>query len=216
MLEIINSHVAKISLALKEGDSIMNLSKKIGSSYGWTHKWIKKLEEIDAIRIEDGVKVNNKELINKYKELGKEILRKKLELKDAYLLPNFSKMKYAFTKTDAVFIWTKGGYQIARSKRDYPLFIKVLKKDLDEWKDYLDDLSIKYCIEERSGKGIYFVLFPVEDFESEWVENSSVIPLEETIKWAKKYDMNFQPALEMLDEIYGLDLDIKYKEKGKI
>ncbi len=38
MIELINPHIAKISLALEEGDSILKLSKKIGSSYGWTHK----------------------------------------------------------------------------------------------------------------------------------------------------------------------------------
>lgn len=215
MLEIINPHVAKISLALQEGDSIAHLSRKIGSSYGWTHKWISELEEIGAVEIEDGIQIAEEELFVKFKELGKEMLRRNLELKEAYLLPNFSGLKYAFTKTDAVFIWTKGGYQIARSREDYPLFIKILQEELKRWKDYFEDLSVSYSVEERSGEGIYFVLFPVEEFKYEWVENASVIPLKETVRWAKKYEVNFQPALEMLDEMHDLKLDLRYKERGR-
>ncbi|MEF8874749.1 MAG: hypothetical protein V5A88_08815 [Candidatus Thermoplasmatota archaeon] len=218
MLEIINPHVAKISLALREGDSIAHLSRKIGSSYGWTHKWISELEEIGVVERDEGIKIVDEEFIAEFKELGKGMLRRNLELEEAYLLPNFSGLSYAFTKTDAVFIWTKGGYQIARSKEDYPLFIKILREELEEWKDYFEDLSVKYSVEERSNDedGIYFVLFPVEEFESEWIENTSVIPLKETVRWAKKYEVNFQPALEMLDEMHDLKLDIRYKERGRV
>lgn len=216
MLEIINPHVAKISLALREGDSIAHLSRKIGSSYGWTHKWISELEEIGVVERDDGIKIVEEELFSKFRELGKEMLRRNLELKEAHLLPNFSGLRYAFTKTDAVFVWTKGGYQIARSKEDYPLFIKILREDLQKWKDYFEDLSVNYSIEERSGNGIYFVLFPVEEFESEWVENTSVIPLKKTVRWAKKYEVNFQPALEMLDEMHDLELDTRYRERGRV
>ncbi len=216
MLEMINPHVAKISLALKEGDSILNLSKKIGSSYGWTYNWIIKLEELGVITRENGIQITDQEMLNMFRDLGKELIKKRLDLKDAYLIPNFSGVKYAYTKTDAVFMWTKGGYQIARSKSDYPIFIKILKEDVESWKTHFDEFSIDIKIEQRGGKGIYFVLFPVDDFESEWVENVSVIPLDETVDWAEKYYGNFQPALEMLDDMYDLGLGIKYKERVKI
>lgn len=216
MLEVINTHVAKISLALQEGDSILHLSRKIGSSYGWTHRWVKELEDLDIIESDAGIKVLDQELLNEFRELGKSILRRKMDLKDAYLLPNFSGMKYAFTKTDAVFIWTEGGYQIARSRKDYPIFIKILEDDLGEWNDFFEGFSVEYRVGERDGEGIYFVLYTEENFESEWVENSSVMPLRETVEWAQKYKMNFQPALEMLDEKYGLGLNVEYKERVKI
>ena len=215
MIELINPHVAKISLALEEGDSILKLSKKIGSSYGWTHKWVNELEELDIIEINKGIKIIDKEILERFEQLGKALIQKKLDLKDAYILPNFSGMRYGFTKIDAVFIWTKGGYQIARSKTDYPIFIKILEKDLGQWEDFFEGFNIEYNINKRGGNNIYFVLYPVKDFESDWVENASVETLKNTIEWAKKYELNFQPALEMLDEMYNIGLDVEYKEKSK-
>jgi len=40
-------------------------------------------------------------------------------------------MDYAFTSIDAVYVWTRGGYQVARDPEDYPLFIAVHESDLD-------------------------------------------------------------------------------------
>lgn len=207
MLELINSYVAKILLIAKEGDSIRSISKKIGSSYGWTYKWIKKLEEIGALkRGKRGIEIKNG-LSEEFESLVKSILKKKLELKDAYLLPNFSGMKYTYTKIDAVFIWTKGGYQIGRSKNNYPIFIKVLKEDLKNWKNFFREYGIECNIGERKKtEGIHFILFPTKNFKTERVGISSVIPLEETIKWAQKYKYNFQPALEMLNKMYNLEI----------
>lgn len=217
MMSVINHHVAKIALALKEGDSISQISKKIGSSYGWTYKWVKKLEELGVLnRRKEEIEIVNESLIEKFRSLAKSVLKREMKLEDAYLLPNFSGMKYAFTKTDAVFIWTKGGYQIGRSKRDYPIFIKVLEKDLKRWKNFFKDFSADWSVEKRTGEGIHFVLFPERGFESKWVDNSSVIPLEETVEWARKYEYNFQPGLEMLDELYDLGLGIEYRERAAV
>lgn len=55
-------------------------------------------------------------------------------------------------------------------------------------------------------------LFRRDRFDSEWVENSSVTPLRETVKWIQKYRANFQPASEMMDEMYELDLGVEYWE----
>lgn len=217
MTSVINQHVAKIALALKEGDSISRISKKIGSSYGWTYKWVKKLEELGVLnRKKEGIEITDRDLIREFRSLAKSVLQREMKLEDAYLLPNFSGMRYAFTKTDAVFIWTKGGYQIGRSKGNYPIFVKVLEEDLERWKNFFKDFSADYSVEKRTGEGIYFVLFPERDFKSEWVDNSSVIPLEETVEWARKYEYNFQPGLEMLDELYDLGLGIEYRERAAV
>lgn len=211
MLDLINHHVAKIAVALREGDSVLAISRRTGSSYGWTYRWIRRLEEIGAVeRKGEGLEIKDRMFVEEFRELARSVLRRKMELKDAYLLPNFSGMKYAFTKTDAVFIWTKGGYQLGRSRKDYPIFIKVLRKDLEGWKKFFREFSVKFGVEERVGSGIYFVLFPEESFSSEWVENARVTPLEETVEWAEKHRSSFQPALEMLDEMYDLGLRVRY------
>ncbi len=215
MLEVANPYVVKISLALKSGDSILHISRKIGSSYGWTYRWIKELEKLGVVEIDKGVRVTDHELFDMFRELGKKILKKKLDITDAYLLPNFSGMKYAFTKTDAVFIWTKGGYQIGRSKSDYPIFINILREDMERWKDFFKEFHVDCWVQERAGEGIYFVLYPEKDFKAEWMDHTSVIPLSETVEWAEIYEINFQPALEMLDEIHDLELKTKYRERGR-
>jgi len=38
-------------------------------------------------------------------------------------------MEYAYTGIDAVYVWTRGGYQVARDPEDYPLFIAVHEPD---------------------------------------------------------------------------------------
>lgn len=213
MLDAINPHVVKILLAMEEGDSIKRISRKTGSSYGWTHKWVVQLEELGVLERDRGVRLRDEELFNRFLSLAKSVLSRKMELGDYYMLPNFSGLKYSYTKTDAVFIWTKGGYQIGRSRKNYPIFINVLDKDSEDWRSFFREFSVNCNIQERLDRGIHYVMFPQDNFEVEWVGSTPVTPLHETVDWAGKYKYNFQPALEMLDEMYGLDLDIKYRER---
>ena len=213
-----NQHVAKILLAIEDGDSINHVSRKAGSSYSYTYEWIQKLEEIGVVERDDGVYVRDEEFRDVFESVVQTVVGRDPELSDVYLLPNFSGMEYRFSKTDAVFVWTKGGYQIGRNQRDYPVFIDVLEDDLEDWQEFFDGYSMDYEVGERrtEGEGIYFVLFPREEFRSEWVENASVTPLLETVEWMQRYEANFQPALEMLDEMHDLGLDVEYRERGQI
>lgn len=139
------------------------------------------------------------------------------DLEDAYLLPNFSGMEYRFSSTDAVFTWTKGGFQIGRNQRDYPIFIDISTEDVSEWKRFFTDFGQEFSLEDRIEEGepgIYYVVNPQkEGIESDWVENSRVMPLEETVEWMLEYEVNFQPALEMVDSMYDLDLGATYREE---
>lgn len=213
MLDVVNHHVAKIVLATEDGDSISHISKKIGASYGWTHKWVERLEDIGVIERDNGITVMDDAFSESFETVAKTVLKKGLELEDAYLLPNFAQMRYAYTKTDAVFIWTRGGYQIGRSRDNYPIFIAVRDRDVEKWQKFFTDFGIDAYVEERKGDGIYFVLFPQEEIDAEWVENARVIPLQNTVEWAEKYAVNFEPALEMLNEMHDLNLDVTYRER---
>lgn len=214
--DLINPYVSKILLAIQEGNSINQLSKKTGISYAYTHQWIKRLEDINAIEIEVGIHIKDDEFYRAYEEVAQTVLGRSIDLEDAYLLPNFAGMDYRFSRTDAVFIWTKGGYQIGRNREDYPIFIDVLEEDTEDWQNFFDQYGIDTTIEERrtGGDGIYYVLFPRDSFGTRWMENASVTPLEETVEWARQYEVNFQPALEMLDEMYDLELDVEYRERN--
>jgi hypothetical protein len=60
--------------------------------------------------------------------------------------------------------------------------------------------------------GLFYVLYPEDKFESEYVEGFSVSPLKETIDFCNKSIYTYEPALELLDEMYNLKLKVKYKE----
>ncbi len=215
MFELINPYIAKILVSSKDGDSIRGISRKIQESYGWTYKWILELEKIKVIsRKKQEVYINkNNKFYKDAVKFVKDTLSPNLSLNDAYLLPNLTGLEYIFTGIDAVFIWTKGGYNIGRSKNSYPVFIEILEKDKTEWQNYFSKLNIKYTFEHKRKKGIYFVISLSKSIEKEYCEQTPVLPLAKAVEWAKKYSFNFQPALEMLDEMYNLGMGIQYTKR---
>ena len=83
-LDLVNPHVTKILLAVEDGDSINRISQKAGGSYGWTHKWIKQLEEIGVIERENGVYVRDEEVQDRFESVAKTVFSRDLELEDAF------------------------------------------------------------------------------------------------------------------------------------
>ena len=216
MLNVVNQHVAKIILATEDGDSISRIAEKIGASYGWTHKWVTQLEEIGVIDRDDGVSITDDEFAAAFETVAKTVVQREIALDDAYLLPNFAGMDYAYTKTDAVYVWTKGGYQIGRNQDDYPIFIAVKDKDVAAWQAFFADFSVEARVEERGGDGIYVVLVPQDTVEVEWVEHAAVIPLQDTVAWMQQHEASFQPALEMIDDMYDVDIGVTYREREQL
>ena len=215
MFELINPYIAKILVSAKNGDSIRNISKKIQESYGWTYKWVSELEQVGALkRKKQEIHINkNNSFYKKAIKFVNSSLSSNLNLNDAYLLPNLIGLEYIFTGIDAVFIWTKGGYNIGRSKNSYPIFIEILEKDKNGWQKYFLKLKIGYAFRNERKKGIYFVISFSKTIEKEYCGGVPVLPLAKTVEWAKTYSFNFQPALEMLDELYNLGIGVKYAER---
>lgn len=198
----------KIIIAARKQDSINLIAKRINLSYGWTYKWVKELIKIGVFK---GFRLKLE--LNENNQFYKNTLN--------YIKTNFSKdinfyystlnlfgIKYCFTKTDSVFIWTKGGYNISRSKDYYPIFIKIKKDQLEIFNQYYKKLGLKI----GSKKGIFYSIEVLEDFQIAYLDKIPVDTLDSTIKFMKKYIYNFQPALEMIKEMYGKKLKIKYKE----
>ena len=92
----------------------------------------------------------------------------------------------------------------------YPIFIEVLEKDKNAWQKYFDQFFISYVFKNERKKGIYFVISMAYNIEKEYCEGIPVLPLAKTVEWAKKYSFNFEPALEMLDQLYDLKMGVKY------
>lgn len=132
-----------------------------------------------------------------------------MDISDAYELPKSADMPFAYTAIDAVYIWTHGGYQVARSPTDYPLFIAVDQVDLDEWIEFFETLGLPVStewqrVDEIEG-AIQFVLQPAASLDRAIVDGHPVIPLDATVWFAEEHYATFQPALEMLDEMYDDD-----------
>ena len=137
-------------------------------------------------------------------------------ISEAYVLPQFAGMEYAYTGIDAVYIWTRGGYQVARDPGDYPLFIAVHESELDAWAEFFDRFGIP-TTEQRQpaddlNSAIQVVLKPRPQIEAEMVDGRPVIPLKETVAFANEHYAHFQSALDMLDRMYDdVDIDANYR-----
>jgi len=145
-----------------------------------------------------------------------EYLARRINITKAYDLLKEADMSYALTGPDAVFLWTKGGYQVDRFFGFYPIHLKVEKEELERWKKFFGSRKQRFQVNGQPIKetlfGLFYVLYPEVDFRAEKISGFSVIPLKETVDFCERHIYSFEPALEMLDEMYGLGLKVVYKE----
>jgi hypothetical protein len=145
-----------------------------------------------------------------------EYLARRINISQAYGLLNRADMDYALTGPDAVFFWTKGGYQVDRFFGFYPIHLKVKKDDLRKWQRFFASQKQRFYVKDQPIKetlfGLFFVLYQEADFKAEKVEGFKVDTLKEAVKFCQSKIYSYEPALEMLDEMYGLGLKVEYKE----
>lgn len=204
MIDVVDDTVAKIVLVMDDGDSINRVSEKIGHSYSWTHEVVRDLGDIGIVeRHGDGFRVADPEVRDAFRQVVQTVTRYGIDRDEAYVIPQFAGMTFAFSHIDAAYVWTHGGYQVARDYTDYPVFLTVAEGDIDAWLEFFSGCGIDAFVEERDGEGIYFVLFPVETVDRKWVNGKPVIPLQDAIAWMQQYRANFQPALAIIAEEYA-------------
>lgn len=207
-IELLNPYVIKILIAARKEDSIIGISKRINLSYGWTNKWINELIKEGIFR-EKWRGITLQENAETYKKILK-FIKEMQDVRFYYSILNLFGIRYCFTKTDAVYIWTDGRYNIARYKEFYPLFIKVKKEDYSIFLEYCKRLGLRINADE----GIFYSPEIFKEFKSVNKNGFFVEPLVETIKFMQKNVYNFQPALEIIQEAYGKKLGVKYKESN--
>jgi hypothetical protein len=142
-----------------------------------------------------------------------EYVRSKYNIAEAYDVIKNAGLPYALTDVDAVFVWTRGGYNANRFFGSYPVYVKVRKGDLVKWKAYLAAAGKNYAVGTKPRKtlyGIYYFLFPTPRLESEMVGGLSVEPLKTVVEFCRRDPFTYSPALEMLDSIYSLGLNASY------
>ena len=60
--------------------------------------------------------------------------------------------------------------------------------------------------------GIFYVLQPEEDFKIGKINDFFIDPLKQTVKFCRDNIYQYEPALEMLNEMYGLRMNVRYRE----
>ncbi len=145
-----------------------------------------------------------------------EYVKKRTGLEDAYEIVERAGLPYAFTKGDAVLVWTKGGYNAGRFFGYYPVMLRVARKDLKKWENYFRSEKKRFVVEgsplRETLYGVFYQLQPVDSISKTTVEGYSVDSLDETVNYCRENQYTYLPALEMLDEMYRLGLNVKYSE----
>ncbi len=142
-----------------------------------------------------------KETKNSYKCLEpNKIFAGLLEFKAIDIIKK-SKRAYAFTGLSAVEIWSDYSY-MQRGIEKSPYFVKVLKKDLRYWKEFLNNNSIPNYVGEGTTIGEYVILIPVSTIKKTMKNGINVEPLKNTLKIAKGNEM-YLYAYNYMRKKYG-------------
>ena len=217
MYEVCGEKELKVILALNSGDSISGVARKIDENRETIRRVVNRLEEAGYVAYDDGLQLLDQTI----RDIGLEFLAAAAgtsppSIPEAYVLPQFAGLDYAFTAIDAVYVWTRGGYQVARETGDYPLFIAVHDSGLDAWTAFFDRFGIPTAQERQPADdldgAIQIVLEPRAEIETEMVDGRPVILLQETVAFANEYYATFQSALDMLGRMYDdVDTDADYR-----
>lgn len=207
-LDVVNPYAIRILISAREWDSIRAISERIKLSYGWTYKWVQDLSKqgvFTLTRMNAHLNENN----DFYKRTLKYVQESfKSSPSFYYEILSLFGIKYCFTDIDSVYVWTKGGYNIARYKEHYPIFIKVKNKDKKLFGLYCKKLNLN----TTKKKGVFYQVTYLDDFDISYCENIPVDSLKETIQFMKKHKYNFEPALEIVKELYKQKINVQYKE----
>ena len=218
MIELMDATAGKIVLAVKRGDSINHIASKIDISYSWVYDWVERLENTNIIaNTDNGIQIIDHEMRQQYSEMMAALYsRDTISQDDAYVIPHFAGMEFAFTEIDAAYVWTEGGYQIARSHDDYPVFIEVHDRDIERWMAFFQQFGVETTLNERPDANevtgnVHYVLFPkTTGIETEWVDGNPVIPLEDAIDQMMENRPAYEPALEIIADKYDRDIDASH------
>ena len=218
MIEMMDATAGKIVLAVTRGDSINRIASKIDISYSWVYDWIERLDNANIIANTDtGIQIVDHEMRQQYADMIAALYsRDSISQEDAYVIPHFAGMEFAFTEIDAAYVWTQGGYQIARSHDDYPVFIEVHDRDIERWMAFFQQFGVETTINERPDANevtgnVHYVLFPkTTSIETEWVDGNPVIPLADAIDQMMDNRPAYEPALEIIADKYDREIDASH------
>ncbi|QPV61585.1 helix-turn-helix domain-containing protein [Halosimplex litoreum] len=222
MYEVLDDTAAQVLLAIESGDSIRRVAQQLHIPYETVRQAANRLEAAGYVHYDNGLSVVD----DSVRDAARELITASAgvsppTIEEAYVIPQFGEWPFAFTRIDAVYVWTQGGYQVSRDPDDYPLFIAVREEDVDAWETFFASFGLPTAFERQSSDEIegslQIVLDPQPSLEIEDVEGYPVIPREDTIEYMRDHYAQFQSALAMLDRMYeDLDLGVAYRETERV
>lgn len=207
MYEVCGKKELKTLLAVDQGDTISGVARKIGENRETIRRVVNRLEAAGYLEYDEGLSPVDDDI----RDGGVAFLAAAATISpptisEAYVLPHFAGMEFAYVGIDAVYVWTRGGYQVARDETDYPLFVAVRDVDLDAWERFFERFGIPTAQERRPADEIdgplQVVFEPRERITAELVDGRPVVPLSETVAFAQQHYATFESALDVLGRMY--------------
>ena len=204
MYEAIDETAIQVLLVTEPEDSIRSVAQRIQTPYETVRQAVNQLESAGFVEYDRGLRVTDQQVRNiAFDLIAISACISPPSIEEAYVIPHFGEWSFAFTRIDAVFVWTRGGYQVGREPDDYPLFLTVQEQDVDLWESFFQSFGIPTAFERQSRGAIecplQIVLDPRESFSIEQVEGYPVISRAETISYMHEHDAHFQSAFSMLE-----------------
>jgi DNA-binding Lrp family transcriptional regulator len=221
MYEILDDTAARLVLAVEPGDSIRRVAQRLHTPYETVRQAVDRLEDTGYLRYDNGLYVTDHDVCDAALELlAVSAGVSPPSIEEAYVIPQFGDWPFAFARIDAVYVWTQGGYQVGRDPDDYPLFLTVRERDVDQWREFLEQFGLPTAFErqprERLDGPLQVVLSTRPELDPADVEGYPVVSRAETIEYMQDNYAQFQSALSMLDRMYDdLDLGVAYRESDR-
>jgi len=221
MYEVFDDTAARVVLTVQPGDSIRRVSQRLQTPYETVRQAVNRLEAGGFLQYDDGLSVTDDRVQDAARDLLAVSTRvSPPSIEEAYVLPQFAEWPFAFARIDAVYVWTRGGYQVGRDPDDYPLFLAVRERDVDHWQTFFERFGVPTAFERQPSDQLdgplQVVLTPRSNLEPEYVEGYPVVSRAETIAYMQDNSVQFQSALAMLDRMYDdLDLEVAYRESDR-
>ena len=221
MYEVLDDTAAQVILAIESGDSIRRVAQHLHTPYETVRQTVNRLEDAGYVHYDDGLSIVDECVRDTARELvAASASVSPPSIEETYILPQFGEWPFAFTRIDAVYVWTQGGYQVGRDPDDYPLFLAVREQDVDAWEAFFDSFDLPTGFERQPRNeldgSLQIVLEPRSSLDVARVEGCPVISRAETIEYMRENYTQFQSALAMLDRMYeDLDLEVTYRETDR-
>ena len=150
MYEVLDDTAVQVILATESGDSICRVAQHLHTPYETVRQAINRLEEAGYVNYDDGLAVVDDRVRYAARKLAAASTGvSPPSIEEAYVIPQFGEWPFAFTRIDAVYVWTRGGYQVSRDPDDYPLFLAVREQDVDAWERFFALFGLPTAFERQ-------------------------------------------------------------------